>query len=59
MVPFAANVMSTTVDITILSDTYIEHDEHFLVSLEDAVNGTLGDLYKTMVIIKDQNTPGK
>lgn len=59
VVLFDINENSTTVDIDIASDTYIEHDEHFLVTLHDPVIGAVGDVYKTMVIIKDKNTPGK
>ena len=50
---------SATVSITIASDSSVEHDEHFLITLNDPVNGTVGDLYKTMVIIKDTDSIGK
>ncbi|XP_072023401.1 extracellular matrix protein 3-like, partial [Amphiura filiformis] len=56
-VDFVATMTSATVSITIASDTYHETDEHFLITLHDPVNGTVGDLYKTMVIIKDTNPP--
>ena len=58
-VDFAANIASETVSITIESDTYHEDDEHFLITLHDPLVGELGDLYKSLVIIKDTNSPGK
>ncbi|XP_072023407.1 extracellular matrix protein 3-like, partial [Amphiura filiformis] len=57
LVDFPADMDSATVSITIASDSSVEHDEHFLITLNDPVNGTVGDLYKTMVIIKDTDSP--
>ena len=59
VVTFGADIHSNTVSITVTLDDYIEHDEHFLLTLHDPVNGTVGDMYKAMVIVKDKNTPGK
>jgi hypothetical protein len=58
MVDFPADTESVEVTITTASDTYIEDDEHFLIQLHDPVGGEMGVLHKTMVIIKDNDTPG-
>ena len=58
-VDFDPNVPSVEVAITTIDDSEIENAEHFLVNLHTPITGVLGDLKKTVVIIKDVNTPSK
>ncbi len=46
-------------DITTIDDGDIEHEETFVVTLHDPEEGVIGILAKTVIIIKDANTPGR
>ena len=61
-VPFPANTPSVLVSIVTTADTFNEHDEQFQITLDDptpAGTSGLGELYKHVVNIKDNDRPGK
>ena len=58
VVPFQSGTGSADVDITIVDDDYFEDDEHFYVDIHTPTKGALGILKKTLVIVKDSDTPG-
>ncbi len=58
-VTFDAGTPSVEVSITTIDDSEIEHDEQFVVMLLNPTVGAIGVLKKTVIVIKDANTPGK
>ncbi len=47
------------VPITTIADGYYEHDEQFVIALDNPSEGLVGIRPKHVVIIKDMDTPGK
>jgi hypothetical protein len=56
-VTFAPYVTTQTVSVATTQDLVDEPDEHFLVSLSNAVNATLGDASGEGTIVDDDGTP--
>ncbi len=58
VVSFGIGDHTKMVSIVIDDDESSEHDESFLLTLSDPMNGVVGDLYQVPVVIKDTDSAG-